>query len=366
MWGGLPDCGRMRDAPISPRARGTGPAVRRRRRRRIALAAGLSAAAALLALLAAPLPRPLLAAAIRAAPEWMLRSGGGGGVGEAWRRLIRLELQSSLAAHAHDAQSVPADLSDAQRIAARLLAIKAAMIDQTELRHRPVNAPAIAGLAYCDSLNGFAAMVLSHEYDQAGIVAVDDPVTGARHSFGRVRARGQGWLYFDIWSNQVALFRSRPGRGAEYLVLARGPAPIPPPPEVAAMVRRVHDRAHAGLVHNRLQPTVGGYLLHRLGNWLRHGDASGAGVREGLASKGLGGPVAAGTSAPTWAGWGDPPPTRAPAAADAWLRARLAHLTGETAAARRAYAEVARREGADSVYGRAARIFLERLKRNPD
>ena len=37
----------------------------------------------------------------------------------------------------------------------------------------------------------------------------------------------------------------------------------------AAMVRRMHDRAHAGIVHNRLQPSLGGYLTHRTTNWLR-------------------------------------------------------------------------------------------------
>jgi hypothetical protein len=355
----------MRPAPTNP-AFGEGkPASRGRLRpsRRIRLAVAAIAAVLLLTPLVAPLPRLLLPVVAAAAPDWMLGSRGGSGFVEAGRKLVRLELQSSLAAHLAE-RPIPPDLPDAQRIARRLRAVKAAMIDQTELPHRPVNGPVVAGLAYCDSLNGFAATLLSHEYDEAGIVAVDDPVTGTRHSFGRVRSRGRDWLYFDIWGDQVAVFRSHPGRGAEYLVRLRGVVRTPPP-GVMAMVGRVHDRAHAGLAHNRLQPTVGGYLIHRLANWLRHGDASGPGVREGLAAKGLGGPIPAGTSAPYWASWGSPPPTRPPAAIDAWLSARLSHLAGDLGGARRGYAEVAREEGPGSVYGRAARIFLERLARDP-
>ena len=317
-----------------------------------------------LLLLLFPLPRPILSPAMERSSGWLLADGEGGGrLSQAARKIVGLELQLSLAAEVHRSQRLPPGLSEAQRIAARLGAVKSMMIDQTELPHARVGAPAaIAGLVYCDGLNGFAATVLSHEYDEVGIVAVDDPATGVRHSFGRLRSPREGWLYFDLWTNQVAVFRSRPGHPADYLAQVQLPSARPIDPGVAQMVRRLHDRAFAGIVHNRLQPTLGGYAVFRAANWLRHGDTAPAGARAALAAAAR----QAGRRRP-----GVPverpaqlrvQPTERTIAASAYGRARYRHLIGDTEGARAAYAEVLRQEGGQaSLYGRAAQIFLQRL-----
>src|SRR5688572_25785097 len=115
----------------------------RRAWRRAGLALLLATAILFLLLLMFPLPQSILSPAMERSSSWLLADGKGRGrIGHAARKLVGTELQISLAAHVYRSQRLPSGLSDAQRIAARLGAVKALMIDQTELPHWPVSAPA--------------------------------------------------------------------------------------------------------------------------------------------------------------------------------------------------------------------------------
>ncbi|HYD39136.1 MAG TPA: hypothetical protein VEA60_16075 [Allosphingosinicella sp.] len=328
-----------------PRPAPAGQGRRPRRYRRLALAAGIAATALFLWLMLFPLPRGAASWLMNRSDSWLL-SGyqtEGPAALRAVRKLVGLSVQQSLAAHSYRAHRLPPGLPDAVRIGTRLTALKPLFISQVELRHGPVDSPVgIAGLGWCDGTNGFAALVLSHEFPRAEIVGVADAKTGAAHSFGRVWSdEVSDWLYFDLWADEVVVFRSRRGSPARYLWRTR-----PLPPAFAAreqeLIARIYDRAYAGIAHNRLQPSLGGYLLSRLVQRVR-GDRP---------------TIVAATLSPT----DDRTPPAPPAASGAYLQARFDHLLGNAAAARRGYARVVAAErGKLSTYGRAARIFAGRL-----
>lgn len=308
----------------------------------------------MLALLFFPLPAPILSFLADKSSSWMLDPAADRGfaMGRAGRKFAALAVQQGLADAFLQARPLPKVTPDAERLARRLAELKPLLISQTELPHAPINPPVgLAGIGWCDGINGFAATVLAREFPQVEITGVlaADRLSG--HSFGRLwSARTSEWLYFDLWTDEVSVFRSRPGRAAEYLFRWRTVG-SPPVEEQSPVIADIYDRAWSGLVHNRLQSSLGGYLFTRLSNVVRHGDRSPRGALETIQ-------VAAKSAAPV-----DPGPravaTPAPAA---YVRARLAHIRGDTVQARRGYSEVlAAERGGRSTYGIAAGIFIERI-----
>lgn len=330
----------------------------RGRARRVLRALGVVAAVlavAVAALLILPLPAPVLSVLAGKSSSWMLDPGPDQGfvVARGGRKLAGLAVQQGLADAFLEAPPLPKDLPDAERIGRRLAALKPLLISQTELPHAPVTPPAaLAGIGWCDAVNGVGATVLAREFPQVEIVGVHAPEGVGGHSFGRLWSeRGSEWLYFDLWTQEVSVFRSRRGHAAEYLFRARPVGGPRPRTEDSALIARIHDRAWSGFVHNRLQSTLGGYLFARLSNLVRHGDRSPAGAFEAIQAVVSSGP------APDFG-----PPAVPTAAPEAFVRARLAHFRGDPAEARRRYMEVLGAErGARSTFGIAARIFVERI-----
>lgn len=318
---------------------------------------GLAAAAlaGMLALLFLPLPAPALSFLAGKSSSWMLDPAPDQGfaMARAGRKVASLAVQQGLADAFLDAHPLPKDMPDVERIGRRLAELKPLLISQTELPHAPVNPPvALAGIGWCDGINGFAATVLAREFSQVEIVGVLTPDRLGGHSFGRVwSAPASEWLYFDLWTEEVSVFRSRPGRSAEYLFRWRPVTGHLQVNEEKALIADIYDRAWSGLVHNRLQSTLGGYLFTRLSNVVRHGDSGPRGA--------VGAIQVAASSIPS----ADPgPPGVATPVPAAYVRARLAHIRGDSTKARRGYSEViAAERGGHSTYGAAARIFIERI-----
>ncbi|MDP8993888.1 MAG: hypothetical protein M3N07_02730 [Pseudomonadota bacterium] len=266
-----------------------------------------------------------------------------------------LWLQQGLAAHYHNSHSPAEALDDAAKVIRLLADLKLRFISQTELTYRQANSPvAVAGMGWCDGINGFAAAVLSHEFPRSEIVAVVDRLQRGGHSFGRVWSEQyRDWLYFDMWTDEVVVFRSRPGARAEILARARPLGARRLPQESPEVFRRMYDNAHSGFTQYRVQPTLGGYVFSRIANLLSNGSRSPAGTVEAIAE-------ASTITLPN-----DPrvlPPDGPVAKAD-YVEARFHHLLGDENRAREAYARVVAAEGEPlSAYGRAARIFIDRIE----
>lgn len=324
------------------------------RKRLVALAAA-ALAGLIIASLFIPLPAPLLSLLADRSSSWMLDPAPDQGfaVARAGRRFAGLAVQQGLADAFLAARPLPKDVPESERIGRRLVALKPLLISQTELPHAPIAPPvALAGLGWCDGINGFAATVLAREFSQVEIVGVLGADRTGGHSFGRIWSeRGGEWLYFDLWTEEVKVFRSRPGRPAEYLFRERPVAGSLRVKEPTALIADIYDRAWSGFVHNRLQSTLGAYLFARLSNAARHGESSPAGAAGAVE-------VAARSATPPDPG---PPAVATPVPA-AYVKARLAHVRGDSAAARRGYLEVlAAERGRISTYGHAARIFIGRI-----
>ena len=303
-----------------------------------------------------PLPRAAAFELTTYSSTWLLSNyeGGSSFPSRIARKFLGLWLQQSVATHAFYSHPIAEGTGDAQRIAARLSRLKPMMISQTELMHHPPNSPTIfAGFGWCDGINAFAAIVLSHEFPSAEIIGVVDPIARGGHSFGRVWSDDyDDWLYFDMWTDEVVVFRSRPGKPAEYLSRTRPLGQRSLPAEDLPLFRRTYDNAHSGFVHNRLQPSLGGYVFSRIGNAIFHGSRFPAGADEAIA-------VAVSSTLPT--NFPSDRPNRT-VASEAYLHARLDHLTGNLAGARAHYMEVLETEKRHlSMYGRAARIFVTRI-----
>lgn len=351
----MPDIGVASAVADRPARAPCAPRILARRRRRVARWSFVAAAVLAILVLLVPLPRAAVNWLAHQSSGWLLTEyEGGSAPARHARKFTGLWLQQSVAAHVYEAQRVPEGLGDAERVAFRLARLKPLFISQTELQHAPVNAPVgLAGIGWCDGINGFAAQVLAQEFSRVEIVGVYDQQAAGGHSFGRLWSDElQDWLYFDLWADEVVVFRSRAGEGARFLARMRPLGDRNLPFEDMGPIRRIYDRAHEGLVHNRLQRTLGGYLFSRIGNLLAHGNRAPAGAAEAIAQV----PV-------------DPLPEEfrtgernRSAAPEAFLRARLAHLAGDTAAARAGYAEVLNSDPEPrSTYRQAAQIFIARI-----
>ncbi|MDP9348745.1 MAG: hypothetical protein M3P24_06345, partial [Gemmatimonadota bacterium] len=178
-----------------------------------------------------------------------------------------------------------------------------------------------------------------------------DPAYGSPHTVGRVWSpERQEWLYFDIFWGGVVVFRQLPGGGLEFLAREGVPPDRPGEPQL----RELYALVEHGQTLNEYRSTFLGYLGFKLKQ---------AVARRSLASLGPAPATAAAGRITPGAGpdaWVALPPGAG--AAGKWkeedyLEARLEHLLGDPASARRLYSDLASR-GAEA--GTAEHRVLQR------
>lgn len=307
-------------------------------------------------LLLVPAPRAVIPWVMAQSSGWLL-SGyerDGSLPTRATRKFVGLWLQQGLAYHAYKARPGTDPDDDADKIIKMLIYLKPMFISQAEQRHGPANSPvAVSGLAWCDPTNGFAANVLSHEFPRSEVVGGVDRQARAGHAFGRVWSEQyDDWLYFDLWTDEVVVFRSRSGGKAEYLRRARPLGARSLSAEDPELIGRIYDNAHSSFTQFQAQPTLAAYLISRVGNLVQNGSTSPEGTLDAIATAAT---IAPPNNRP------NPQPTE-PAARAAYLQARFYHLIGNKVLAREAYHRVMVAEKPPfSGYHQAARTYFQRL-----
>lgn len=313
-------------------------------------------------LLFIPLPKWAISVAVRYSAPWMLNDNNVAptGFGGAIQKLVGETIQQSLVAHFRSTGPRRQNGRDVDFVAEQLQRLRPMLINQSELYHNPVKGPmALSGLAWCDEANGLAGRFLAHDFDYVQIIGVRDSKSGLAHSFGRFWSRQYNdWLYFDIWPEEVSIFRAAKRGNIEYLHRSRPLADgIYRPADVMA-ARKAHNLLGRGFVHNELQSNVGSYFFHRIANLLMHGDTAPANATPILSAISDQSPFSSERQAP-----------RAYSSAIAiYADARVEHLFGNYDRAAALYRDAARRDKGKSVFGLAASIFarrLERSKRSP-
>ncbi len=277
------------------------------------------------------------------------------------KRLFGLWMEQNILSNVYNAQTVNAK-DDAQRIGLRLVGLRSALLSQLELPHDAPEVPVeIAGFGWCEGVNGVAAILLSHEFDNAQLVSLKGPslTNGDGHAFGRVWSRqANDWLYFDIWSGEVVVFRHKRGDKARYLFRQVPKALLHPDAPHLKTLEWFHDRAALAIKQNELQPTVGSYLWNRTWHYLDHGFTAPETARGLL-------PVSITTT--NAATLGTAPLKTAPLESQHYVRARLDHLFGDYRSARNHYRVVANTaNNSSNVFGRAATMFVSRLSATND
>jgi hypothetical protein len=288
-----------------------------------------------------PLPKSALYFITDHTAEWILNEGHG--ADSAPKRFVNLWIEQSVLAHIYDAQKIPDTIGDADRIARRLTYLRPMLVSQIEVRHKEVTSSTmLAGLGKCSGLNTVAASLLSRDFDRVEMIDVDGDQADSGHSFGRAwSAQDKAWIYFDIWTPQIQVFRVDQNK-AEYTHRINPAYPMDPGVDVDGAMG-MHDRANLGHVQVRLQPSFGGYLLYRLRNYINHGSTweKGADLRPSGLSIGVR------YSKPLGQNYTLLPRT--------YVKARLEHMLGNAAGARRDYTTVAASRGAGtSSFGLAA------------
>lgn len=157
--------------------------------------------------------------------EWsdtmMWGEGGPGG------RLLRGYVQNGLAAQvANDAGSG----TDEEVLMRMMLRVRRSVLNprtDEELRFDPRFWPAlVAGVGYCDQINGAICLAAAHRFPKAELVGLYDPKTRALpHTVGRVWSRTRAeWLYFDAFYAESVIY-TRDATGVPKVVLAQAPLP---------------------------------------------------------------------------------------------------------------------------------------------
>lgn len=325
------------------------------RRGAIALAVLVMATMLFAQLFFFPLPKPTLRYLTVQNAGWMLGDTKRklGSIENFWRIFTSELVQQSMVSHFHDRHSKKGWSNDATYAGMLLHKLRPTLISQREIYHESGGAPtAISGLGWCDELNGIAGRLIAQDFDKVEIVGVRDKKAGG-HSFGRFWSpQYADWLYFDIWTEEVLIFRARPDSAPEYLYRSRPIGPSVVTPDDFALLRNFHSGTGRGFVHNRLQATVGGYFGTRIANIFAHGSSH---PQEFLATLNV--MIAENAFEP--ASWRKVPRASTPLART-YVKARIAQMLGDYGIARRSYRLVAERDP-ESSYGLAAKKFLKRL-----
>ncbi len=325
------------------------------RRGTVALAVAVAAALLFAQILFFPLPKPLLRYLTVQSAGWMLNDTKRTLAGiENFGKIFTSELlQQSMISHFHDRYSKPSWSNDANYAGMLLHKLRPTLISQREIYHESAGTPtAIAGLGWCDELNGIGGRLLAHDFDKVEIVGVRDKKTGG-HSFGRFWSpQHADWLYFDIWTEEVLIFRVQPNSAPEYLYRSSPVGPSAVTPDDFAIVNTLHSGTKRGFVHNRLQDTVGEYFGTRIANIFSHGSPH---PQEFIATLKV--MIAENAFEPV--SWRKVPKHSTPQARE-YGKARIAQILGDNRTARYSYRLVAQQDP-ESSYGLAAKKFLGRL-----
>jgi hypothetical protein len=260
-------------APLSPASEAIVIETKKRKpRRRLAL---ISALIALLGwqILFRPLPKPALYFIADHAGGWMINQDGAShsGVQGAINRMFNLWFEQSVMAQMHDRLPARKTSDDLALLKQRLLQIHPLMINQMDLPHEEIlSSNALTGVGKCTGMNMAAAQLLAHDFDRVEMIAIDGDLPDSGHTFGRLWSpQYKDWLYFDIWTAQIQIF-STSRRGAVYLW--NYPATLSPEDQVyASRTKPMHDRAPHGHMRLKLQKSFGGYIWYRMGNMIDHG-----------------------------------------------------------------------------------------------
>lgn len=96
-----------------------------------------------------------------------------------------------------------------------------------QIRFDPRVWPAlVAGVGYCDQINGAISLAAAHRFPRAELVALYDPKTHTLpHTVGRVwSTTRRDWLYFDAYYAEPIIF-TRDAKGLPRTVLTNDPLP---------------------------------------------------------------------------------------------------------------------------------------------
>ncbi|MDP9348985.1 MAG: hypothetical protein M3P24_07580, partial [Gemmatimonadota bacterium] len=95
------------------------------------------------------------------------------------RKLLAAYVQHSLARHYRRLLVVPEGVTDVERLLAVLHPVRSALLTQMEIPHSPAGWQVfLAGVGYCDQVNGVAAEILASDFPAAQIFALIDPAYG--------------------------------------------------------------------------------------------------------------------------------------------------------------------------------------------
>ncbi|GLC24260.1 hypothetical protein [Roseisolibacter agri] len=336
--------------------------IRTTRTRRLALAlaaTGTLVLGTLASIGRTPLLWPALRAVARTSPGWLdPHPAPDAGTFARMRALAAhttaMAVQYAAMERLRAAHPEPADADDATRIMTVLMPLRRALVTQWQVAHAAADWPvALAGLGWCDQVNGTAAIALAPVFGGAELVGVAGREPTGGHSFGRVwSARERRWLYFDVWGDAVTVL-ALDARGVPH-VLAHARIGDAAPASVRAGLAEIYGRTAQGVVHNVLAPSFGGYLLDKWRSGMRRlAPAPAAAPSAVVASSGDAAPARAAT----------PLPVRGSDArtAAAYVDGRLRQLEGDTARARVAYCGVLRDGALAPALAGAARALVGQL-----
>ncbi len=299
-------------------------------------------------LLYRPIPKPALYFLADNAAGWLINEGAS--ARSVPKRLANLWIEQSIIAHIHDNQILPEKMDDVDRIARRLTLLRPMLISQLELRHNEVaSSTMLTGLGKCSGINNAAAILLSHDFSRVEMIDVDGDQADDGHSYGRLwSVQYKDWIYFDIWTPQVQIFRITDQR---LIYLHRIDLPIATRANIDVTRTKVmHEKALSVHVQIRLQSTFGGYIWYRIRNYLDHGNTweKNADLRRTQLRPQIGPAIVI--------------PRNSTNMPRSYLKARLQQIFGDTKRAKRNYQSVAHsKDPPNSSFAQAASLFARQL-----
>jgi hypothetical protein len=301
-----------------------------------------------------PLPKPVLYLIVDHAGGWLINQNGDNyvaGAGTA-KRLVSLFIEQSLFTQLHDLHPLAARTDDLSKLRQRLELLRPMLINQIQIPHHMIlSSTMLTGVGKCSGINDAAANFLAHDFDLVEMIAVDGDNPDNGHSFARLWSpQYKDWLYFDIWTDQIQIFRATKA-GAVYL--SRTPNGLSAHQlEIARTTKPMHDMATFGHVRTKLQTNFAGYLVYRLGNYLDHGttwEVDHSPLTQAMTTIAV-----------------EPDPklllNSYNQRSNLYLHARLDHIFGQKKTARTFYNAVAQQPDVQtSTFGKAANIFAAQL-----
>lgn len=223
-------------------------------------------------LLVLPLPESLTRRLILASDDWIvtcyeltpaglpepIRSPSG--------HLLTTYLEHSLISHFLERHRLPPRSGDVERLMALLVPLKERLLSPHAVPHRPLAWPVVlSGIGWCDQMNRVAALALAREFrvSQTFNLCCVEPYAG--HSMGRVwSAHDRGWLYYDIWGDDVVVYRLNRAGKPEFLARETPAHRRFNPPDIDSALERLYAASADGWVLNEYPATFGAYLFNKV------------------------------------------------------------------------------------------------------